>query len=132
MKTLQPVLPFLAPRVAQWGKTIYEVFFMFIHFWLLALTKRKYILNSKGMKIEMQIHKHFRSIVDFLQLRYRAYSKVSIKHPGLSNNLVWTFPKSLYLTTRSISEKINRTFLITYLLAVSIKRLVWIFGKSFY
>ena len=33
------------------------------------------------------------------------YSMVSIKLPVLLNNLVWIFPKSLYLMTRSISEK---------------------------
>ena len=87
------------------------------------------------------------------------YSKVSIKHPVLSNNLVcffskktllnnqvhlrkkiivlvylcaslqsllnvqvWIFGKSLYETTRSISEKINCTVLFTYLLTVPINR----------
>ena len=53
------------------------------------------------------------------------YSKVSIKPPVLLNDLVWILPKSLYQTTRSISEKIDRTVLFQghhgqYL--VSIKR----------
>ena len=39
------------------------------------------------------------------------YSKVTIKRPFLSNDLVWIFPKSLYKTTRSISEKIDHTVL---------------------
>ena len=41
----------------------------------------------------------------------RAYPKLSIKHPVLLNDLVWIFPKSLYETTRSISEKFDRTVL---------------------
>ena len=39
------------------------------------------------------------------------YSMVSIKLPGLSNKLVWIFSKSLYLTTRSISENNDCTAL---------------------
>jgi len=46
-----------------------------------------------------------------LHAHYSMYSKLSIKGPVLLNNLVWIFPKSLYQTTRSISEKFDCTVL---------------------
>ena len=46
------------------------------------------------------------------QISSKNYSKLSIKrHPVLLNHLVWIFPRSLYQTTRSISEKNDRTVL---------------------
>ena len=47
----------------------------------------------------------------YLSRSWTMYSKVSIKRPVLLNDLVWIFQKSLYLMTRSISEKIDRTVL---------------------
>ena len=46
-----------------------------------------------------------------LSRSWTMYSKFSIKRPVLLNDLVWIFQKSLYLMTRSISEKIDRTVL---------------------
>ena len=43
-------------------------------------------------------------------IQWGVYSKLSIKRPVLLNDLVWIFPKSLYQTTRSISEKIDVAF----------------------
>ena len=51
------------------------------------------------------------TVIEQSKLLSTTYSKVSIMRPVLLNDLVRIFPKSLYQTTRSISEKINRTVL---------------------
>ena len=76
------------------------------------------------------------SIGTALLLCTYVYFTVSIKSPVLLNDLVWFFSKSIYQTTRSISEKkINRSVLFQGRhgqFLVSIKRPGWTVGKSLY